>query len=92
MITHLMDNDLAVRQIAHALLELHTANVLRLARTPVPAYDATSSRTARQMAQAQWYAIMNKLYTPSRQGPTWASPPAAAPLKADPQNSNPGGT
>src|SRR5262245_5740837 len=86
MITHLMDNDLAVRQIAAALLELHASNVLRQARTPLPAYDATSSRTARQMAQAQWFAIMNKLYTPSRQGPTWANPPAAAPLKASSVN------
>ena len=89
LVEALMHNELAVRQIAVSMLELHTEGVLRLARTPFPAYDAASSRTARQMGQAQWNAIMTRLYTPNRKEPNFVNPPAASPQRPSPQNATP---
>src|SRR6185369_8405521 len=60
---HLQHADLAVRQIAVSILELHTAPAFVQARLLPPVYDAAGPAAARADAQMIWRQILRQLYT-----------------------------
>ena len=97
---HLQHSDLAVRQIAVSILELHTAPAFIQARLVPPAYDAAGPPAARADAQMTWRQILRQLYTAAA---ARNAAGALAPMKPIPQqpgvnpnavapNAAPGGT
>ena len=61
----LTHEELAVRQIAVSLLELHTTTALLQAGQRPPPYDAAGPAPARGAAQQQWRMLLRKLITPA---------------------------
>jgi hypothetical protein len=61
----LTHEELAVRQIAVSLLELHATTALLQAGLRSPPYDAAGPSPNRAAAQQQWRALLRKLLTPA---------------------------
>jgi hypothetical protein len=100
---HLQHPELAVRQIAVSLLEMHTAPAFIHARIVPPVYDAASPDVRRAAAQMEWRQILRRLYTAAARNPAGAnapfkpiqpqpgiSPNALSPSAAAPPNTAPG--
>jgi len=66
---HLQHNELAVRQIAVSMLELHTAAAFRQIGGVPPVYDAGSTSPRRAAGQAEWSRVLQELYNPTRKVP-----------------------
>jgi hypothetical protein len=82
---HLQHNELAVRQIAVSMLELHTAAAFRQIGGMPPVYDAGSTSPRRAAGQAEWSRVLQELYNPTRKVPAMRARQAL-------QNAAPGGT
>jgi hypothetical protein len=65
--------NLAVRQIAVSLLELHVAPAFQKGLFRKPEYDAAAPASRRAAAQNEWRLILRQLYTPTRRNPGAAS-------------------
>jgi hypothetical protein len=59
----LTHRELAVRQIAVSLLELHTTTALLQAGQRSPAFDAAGPATSWTAAQQEWEALLGQLFT-----------------------------
>jgi hypothetical protein len=70
---YLGHGNLAVRQLAVTLLELHIAPAFQKGLFQQPAYDAAATASRRAAAQAEWRLILRQLYTPTRRNPAGAS-------------------
>jgi hypothetical protein len=69
MVAGLQHSELAVRQIAVSMLELHTAPAFRQVGGMPPAYDAGTTVPRRGAAQLEWARILQDLYNPTRKVP-----------------------
>jgi hypothetical protein len=77
MASHLTHEELAVRQIAASLLELHTSQaIVQSGRLP-PAFDAAGPAQRRAAAQQEWRTILRQLYTAAARNANGALGPAA---------------
>jgi hypothetical protein len=76
MADSLMHSELAMRQVAVSLLELHTRRGLAQLRRQPPAYDAAASATRRGAAQRQWVQLLAQIYSPRAQVRGAATNPA----------------
>jgi hypothetical protein len=72
---HLQHPELAVRQIAVSVLELHTAPAFVHARVVPPVYDAASPDVRRAAAQMEWRQILRRLYTAAARNPAGVNAP-----------------
>ena len=66
---YLGHQELAVRQIAVSLLEMHIAPAFQQGLFQRPAYDAAAPVSRRAAAQMEWKAIIKQLYSPTRRNP-----------------------
>lgn len=55
-------SELAVRQVAVSLLQMHTQPLLQRARLKPPAYDAAAPVAKRSAAQREWSQIIRRVY------------------------------
>lgn len=90
IVEHLQHSELAVRQIAVSLLELHAGGALVQMGIRPPAYDPTARASRRAAAYAEWKAAMVQLYSPNRKFP--AQPGAAQPQRQRALQNGAGGT
>lgn len=84
----LTHRELALRQLAVSLLELHSAQALARSRRMPPDYDAAGPIGKRSAAQREWRLLIRQLFAPARNGPAavapnlGARPAAGVPQKA----------
>lgn len=76
----LTHEELAVRQIAASLLELHTTTALLQAGRLPPMYDAAGPAPRRVAAQQEWLTVLRQLYTAARNA-NGALGPALKPIQ-----------
>jgi hypothetical protein len=81
LVSHLTHEELAVRQIAASLLELHTATALLQSGRLPPLYDATSSANRRAAAQQEWRSLLRQLFNAARNANGLLGPSTPKPVQ-----------